>query len=196
MRRSRFVLCLGRSPHPPTPLVPRDRRVAVRRRARVARATSTAGEGRGARLLTTRQLAFSGLPPRGSWRNAPEGECATMRKALIIDERKRERVASSFHHFVVPLPLGGRRGICANIAATLAFPGGEAKARCCHFPSKKTATWRSFFISFLRPSSFPSTLCLARAARAASRWEGILSPPSRGCFCPDLAYFRSFSSPH
>ena len=28
--------------------------------------------------------------------------------ALIIDERKRERAAGSFHHFVVPLPLGGR----------------------------------------------------------------------------------------
>ena len=57
-----------------------------------------------------RSLLFIRLPPGGSWRNAPEGERATMRIALIIGERKRERVAGSFHHFVVPLPLGGRQG--------------------------------------------------------------------------------------
>ena len=67
-------------------------------------------------LQTSRLPAFSWLPPGGSWRNAPEGECATMRIALVIDERKRERAAGSFHHFAVPLPLGGRQGACANNA--------------------------------------------------------------------------------
>ena len=64
--------------------------------------------GTNAFLLNDPAAAIGSLREGGGVRSATEGERGTLLFSLAIAQLLYQNCAGSFHHFVVPLPLGGR----------------------------------------------------------------------------------------